>query len=136
MNGSKGLQSNGRPMQVLLRLVIPLLLLTSCGSSVRANPSHEIPNSDPDRGRQAMVQYGCIACHTTPGVTRANATVGPPLTGWANRASIAGQFPNTPEYLIPWLQHPQQLIPGSIMPDAGVPESVAHDMSAYLYTLQ
>jgi cytochrome c len=83
-----------------------------------------------------MTEYGCIACHTIPGVTRADATVGPPLTGWAKRASIAGEFPNTPENLIAWIQDPQAMNPGSIMPDVGVPDAVARDMSAYLYTLK
>jgi cytochrome c2 len=98
--------------------------------------AYEIPDGDADRGRLAMREYGCSACHTIPGVTRADATVGPPLTGWAERAAIAGQFPNTPEYLIAWLQDPQRMAPGSIMPDVGVPEATARDMSAYLYTLQ
>jgi len=82
-----------------------------------------------------MTEYGCTACHTIPGVTDADATVGPSLAGWAKRNSIAGHFPNTPENLIPWLQEPQKMAPGTIMPNMGVTEATARDMSAYLYTL-
>jgi cytochrome c2 len=111
-------------------------ILMGCMAQAEPPTSYAVPGGNPDLGRQAMVEYGCPACHTIPGVTRADATVGPPLTGWAERAAIAGQFPNQPEYLMRWIQDPQQMIPGSIMPDVGVPEVVARDMSAYLYTLE
>lgn len=117
-------------------LLTAFSLFSGCVPSASARPPYEIPGSDAARGRQAMTEYGCAACHTIPGVTRADATVGPPLTEWSTRTVIAGEFPNTPEYLVKWIADPQQLIPGSIMPDVGVPEVVARDMSAYLYTLQ
>jgi hypothetical protein len=34
--------------------------------------------------------------------------------------------------LIAWIMHPQSMDPGNGMPDVGVPEVVARDMSAYL----
>lgn len=117
-------------------LSLSLLLGAGCSSLVSSTPTYNIPGADANRGRQAMTEYGCIACHTIPGVTRADASVGPPLTGWAKRSSIAGEFPNKPEYLIAWIQDPQKLRPGTIMPDVGVPEVVARDMSAYLYSLK
>jgi cytochrome c2 len=120
----------------LVLLILISLLLTGCSDLVSQGSTYAIPGADANRGRQAMTVYGCIACHTIPGVTRADATVGPPLTGWAKRATIAGEFPNRPENLIAWLQDPQKMIPGSVMPDMGVPEATARDMSAYLYTLQ
>jgi hypothetical protein len=43
---------------------------------------------------------------------------------------------NTPENLLLWLQRPQMIEPGSVMPDLGVTEEVARDMGAYLYTLR
>lgn len=119
-----------------LLLAVCLALGAGCSAPVQPQPAHDIPGGDADRGRQAMVEYGCNSCHTIPGVTGADATVGPPLTGWAKRASIAGQFPNTPENLIAWIQNPQEMRPGSIMPDVGASEAAARDMSAYLYTLR
>jgi cytochrome c2 len=113
-----------------------ILLLTGCNRRVvPPDRQFEIPGGDVDRGRQALVDYGCHTCHIIPGVTRADATVGPPLTAWAERGIIAGHFPNTPEYLIQWIMVPQEMDPGNAMPNMGVPEANARDMAAYLYTL-
>jgi cytochrome c1 len=116
-----------------------LLLLgalgAGCGAQAEPPRQIEVPGGDADRGRQQIAEYGCGACHTVPGVTRADATVGPPLTAWAARSSIAGQFPNRPEYLAAWIRDPQALKPGSLMPNTGVSEQGALDISAYLYTL-
>jgi cytochrome c2 len=69
-------------------------------------------------------------------VPRANALVAAPLSDWADRRYIAGRFTNTPENLIPWIMSPQEMEPGTAMPDVGVTEADARDMAAYLYTLQ
>ncbi len=134
---NSGNWARGRlPLLMLLIAITVLSLLTGCSRRAQPRVQVEIPGGDPDRGRQAFTDYGCIACHTIPGVTRADATVGPPLTDWAERGVIAGHFPNTPEHLIRWIMNPQELDPGNVMPDMGVPEVVARDMAAYLYTLQ
>ena len=121
----------------LLVCVACVSWMAACSMEVVEQPPvHHIDGADSERGKQAMTEYGCAACHTIPGVRRADATVGPSLAGFAKRNSIAGQFPNQPQYLINWIQNPQSMVPGSIMPDVGVPEAVARDMSEYLYTLQ
>jgi cytochrome c len=128
--------SKRRLLPVLILMLVIFLLAAGCGR--RDVPRIEgdiIPAGDPDRGREAMTEYGCIACHTIPGVTRGDATVGPSLEDWAERTTIAGRFPNTPEYLINWIMNPQEMDPGNVMPDVGVPEVIARDMAAYLYTL-
>lgn len=95
-----------------------------------------MPGGDPQRGWQALQDYGCYACHTIPGVPRANTTIGPPLNDWADRHDIAGRLPDTPENLILFVQSPQTVSPGIAMPDMGVTEQDARDMGAYLYTLR
>jgi cytochrome c1 len=50
-----------------------------------------------------------------------------------NRWSIAGHLPNTPANLVRWIMHPQEVAPGTLMPDLGVPERQARDIAAYLY---
>lgn len=96
----------------------------------------QIYGADPDRGARAMIDYGCGACHVIPGVTGARGTVGPHLTGFADRAYVAGVLPNRPGDLVRWLVDPTIHAPMTAMPDLGVSEAEARDMAAYLYTLR
>lgn len=91
---------------------------------------------DVQRGRQALYQYACNACHIIPGVTGSRVHVGPPLQGFASRSLIAGKLANTPDNLVHWLQHPKEVKPLTAMPDLGVGEVHARDMAAYLATLR
>lgn len=96
-----------------------------------------VPLGPPDveRGRMALTQYACMACHAIPGVTASNRQVGPPLAGIARRKFLAGMLPNTPENLVRWIRFPQQVDALSAMPDLRVTEGDAQDMAAYLQTL-
>lgn len=87
-------------------------------------------------GREAMRSYGCGSCHTIPGVTGADALVGPPLVHFSKRSFIAGQLPNTPENLAKWVRDPQEVEPGTAMPDLGVSEEEARNIAAYLEGLE
>jgi cytochrome c len=95
-----------------------------------------LAGADLDRGVQALQDYGCITCHTIPGVPGANSLVGPPLNDWAGRGFIAGMLPNNPDNLMFWIQFPQEVQPGNVMPNMGVGDSDARDIAAYLYTLE
>jgi cytochrome c len=128
------------PRLLVLMAMVAVSALTACAWQGSVAPSRagqaRIPGGDADRGWQIIQEYGCISCHTIPGVPRANATVGPPLDLWAERHYIAGQVTNTPENLIFFLRYPEQVSPGTAMPNMGVTEQDACDMGAYLYTLQ
>jgi len=87
---------------------------------------------DPERGRVALTQYACNACHTIPGVTGPNVYVGRPLKDLAKRRFIAGHLPNTQENLIRWIRNPQSVDPQTAMPMQGVSATDALDISAYL----
>ncbi|MBP8001018.1 MAG: c-type cytochrome [Chloroflexi bacterium] len=100
------------------------------------SPRQIVPEGDSDRGRDLLDAYGCDACHTIPGVAGAIATVGPPLDDWPQRAYIAGALINTPENLIQWIREPQEIEPGTVMPDLGVSQEEARDMAAFLYNLR
>lgn len=89
-----------------------------------------------DAGKVALAHYGCGGCHSIPGVSGAAGQVGPALKGVAVRAHLAGKLPNEPQSMVRWLEHPQQVSPGSGMPEMGVTHSDARDMAAYLYTLK
>ncbi|MET0320995.1 MAG: c-type cytochrome [Duganella sp.] len=84
------------------------------------------------RGRLALTQYACHACHMVPGVTGSETAVGPSLDGIGKRKFIANDLPNTPDNLARFIRAPQAVDPHGAMPDMGVTESDARDMAAYL----
>jgi cytochrome c len=112
-----------------------LAVLYGC-SSPEGQGETIVAGGDPERGRAALVGFGCGSCHVIPGVRGARGMVGPPLSDFALRAYIAGQLPNQPENLMRWVQNPQAVEPGTAMPNLGVGPAVARDMAAYLYTLR
>jgi len=94
--------------------------------------------TDPDiaRGRMALHQHACSACHKIPGVTGSQVHVGPALDGIGSRRLIAGTLANTPQDMVRWIMHTQQVKPGTAMPQLGVGEREAREMAAYLATLR
>jgi cytochrome c2 len=89
---------------------------------------------DPQRGEAMFIQYGCGSCHAISGVRTATGGVGPPLDGIALRVIIAGRLSNKPENMEKWIRDPQQVSPGTAMPDLNVGEEDARDITAFLYT--
>jgi cytochrome c1 len=110
-------------------LLAALLLLAGCGDEHRAPGGVQ---GDPARGRIALAQYGCRACHMIPGVTGSKVYVGRPLDNMARRRIIAGTLPNDQANLVRWIRNPQAVDPRTAMPVLGVSERDALDMSAYL----
>lgn len=113
-----------------LLLLLGLAGLTGCGQPV------PLVEGDPERGRAAIRVHGCGSCHLIPGVAGATGRVGPPLDRIADRAYLGGVVANTPEGMRLWIQHPQGIAPGTAMPDMGIGEADARDITAYLYTLR
>ena len=91
---------------------------------------------DLQRGKLALQQYACVTCHVIPGVVGANKPVGPSLVGIGSRKYLAGAVPNTADNMIFWLRFPQQVAPGSAMPNLGVAPRDARDMAMFLETLK
>jgi cytochrome c1 len=106
-----------------------LVLLAGCGNAGRAPAGTA---GDAARGRIALAQYGCRACHMIPGVTGSTVYVGRPLEDMAKRPIIAGTLPNDQANLVRWIRNPQAIDPQTAMPVLGVSERDALDMSAYL----
>ena len=113
-----------------------LTAVQATGAPVNSGLTERLTESgSPERGRLALSQYACSACHTIPGVTSSYPNVGPPLTGMASRRLIAGRLANTPDNMVQWLRKPQIIKPDTAMPDMGVTEAHARDMASYLNTL-
>ena len=93
-----------------------------------------ITGGDPVRGAAMFIRYGCGSCHTVTGVRTAIGNVGPPLDDVATRVIIAGRFANTPQNMEHWIRQPQQVSPGTAMPNLNVSGGDARDITAFLYT--
>lgn len=119
---------------VLLAIMVGGLALRGIRRYPPQNQFH-VNGGDPARGRQAIATHGCGGCHVIPGVRGADGRVGPSLKDFGNQMYIAGQLPNTPDYLIPWLQNPQRYAPGTAMPNLPVTEAEARDVAAFLYAV-
>ena len=98
--------------------------------------ARQLTGGEPDKGKLAIVKYGCDTCHNIPGVLTATATVGPPLSQVALRSYLAGRIDNTPENMIKWIRQPHSVDPQTAMPETGVTEGDGRDIAAYLYTLR
>jgi len=125
------------------RMLLPALVLfcaalaAACDSGAAAvGEAETLTGGSVTRGRSAIGKYGCGSCHTIRGVAGATATVGPPLDNIAVRGYLAGHLSNSPGNMMKWIQHPQQVDPKNVMPDMGVTDQDARDITAYLYTLR
>ena len=69
-----------------------------------------------------------------PAVPGAVGKVGPSLDDLAQRSYLAGTLQNSPDNLVHWIQHPQQIHPGTAMPEMGVTSADAARIAAFLQT--
>jgi cytochrome c2 len=97
-------------------------------------PVVDVPGGSAERGRHLIEYYGCGSCHTISGVHSTSKYIGPPLNDFAERRFIAGKFPNTLAELMRWIEDPQALDPGNVMPTLGVKPQEARDIAAFLYS--
>lgn len=88
-----------------------------------------------ERGKVALTQFACRACHMIPGITGSEVFVGPPLDKLAQRRYLAGRLANTDAHLQQWIRDPQSVKPQTAMPKLGVGADDARDMAAYLLSL-
>lgn len=132
----KLIRSLGLGLFVVAVLLVGSYVVLERLSEVPITPVVTIAGASVTRGHEFILDYGCGGCHVIPGVIGAVSHVGPNLTSYGNRSYIAGYYSNTPDMLIRWLQNPQQLRPGSAMPNLGVSATEARDIAAYLYQLR
>jgi cytochrome c len=114
-------------------LALLCLALAGCGNETA---QVQVAGGDHKRGREFLERYGCGSCHLVPGIASARGQVGPPLDGIGRRSYLGGVLPNTPDNMVAWIRHPQKFEPDTAMPDLGVSEPEARDMTAYLYTIR
>ncbi len=87
-------------------------------------------------GRKIFERVACINCHTVAG-TPANGRFGPDLTHLMSRETIAsGAAPNTPENIRRWIENPNAIKPGCLMPPMGLNDPQLDAVTAYLVSLR
>jgi len=87
-------------------------------------------------GRRVFETTACINCHTIAG-TAANGRFGPDLTHLMSRRTIAsGAADNTRENLRLWIENPDAIKPGSLMPAMKVADAELDALVSYMETLR
>jgi cytochrome c oxidase subunit 2 len=87
-------------------------------------------------GREVFLRNACVNCHTIKG-TPANGRFGPDLTHLASRDTIAsGAVQNNAYNLRKWIDNPDSLKPGALMPPMHLNDHDLTAITAYLTTLR
>jgi cytochrome c oxidase subunit 2 len=103
---------------------------------VRQQRQPAITDDAISEGQRIFETTACVNCHRVSG-TVANGRFGPDLTHLMSRDTIAaGAAPNTLENLRLWIQNPNAIKPGSLMPAMQLNEKELGALTAYLETLR
>jgi len=93
-------------------------------------------NAPAQEGEQVFMHNACINCHAIAG-TPATGRFGPDLTHLASRDTIgSGAFKNTPANLRKWIDDPNSLKPGCLMPAMHLNSHDLDVITAYLMQLR
>ena len=117
-----------------------LLGLTACSGKIDYEHGASMTGGDPAAGKDKIILHDCHSCHDIPGIPVNRDTRGPSLKHWSRRSTIAKRWPNTPEDLQDFLQHPERMLHGTNMKNEMTMSSVkagdAKDIAAYLFSLE
>jgi cytochrome c oxidase subunit II len=96
------------------------------------------PPTDPTLvyGQRVFMSAGCSVCHSIAG-TEARSTVGPNLTHFKSRSTIAaGTLANNRANLTRWIANPQAIKPGVRMPPSHLSPVQLNALVSYLETMK
>ena len=103
---------------------------------VRAQKQPVIQDEKEPAGRHVFESTSCVNCHAVEG-TRGVGRFGPDLTHLMSRQTIAaGAAENTQENLRLWIQNPEAIKPGSLMPAMKLNDVDLDALVRYLETLR
>ncbi len=96
------------------------------------------PVSEPPPDVLRILQSrGCGGCHAINGLEAFVGTIGPDLTHFGSRQTLAGAIlENTPEELAEWLRNPPAVKPGADMPNLKLTPDEIRTLVAYLRSLK
>ena len=87
----------------------------------------------PTAGEKLFLSKGCVGCHSLNAYDAPKGMIGPNLANVGARTYIgAGTLKNTDENLARWIQNPQLIKQGVLMPNLGVNPEDAKTLAAYL----
>jgi cytochrome c oxidase subunit 2 len=93
-------------------------------------------------GAQIFADAPCAICHTVRGLSGfskqyAGTYKGPDLTHFGSRTTLAGSIlKNNPQNVAMWVQNPDKVKPGAMMPTLGLKGKDLNDLVAYLESLK
>ncbi len=119
------------------KMLIRVYAQSQADFSVWVAQQQQQANQDPSvtEGRAVFLRNACVNCHTVSG-TAATGRFGPDLTHLASRDTIAsGAIQNTPANLRKWIDNPDQMKPGCLMPAMHLSDHDLTAVTAYLTTL-
>jgi cytochrome c oxidase subunit 2 len=103
---------------------------------VRAQQQPAARDEQVAAGRHVFETTACLNCHAVAG-TAANGRFGPDLTHLMSRRTIAsGAAENTRENLRRWIEDPDSIKPGSLMPAMKVADADLDALVAYMVSLR
>ena len=103
---------------------------------VRGQQKPANPDEKEAGGRHVFERTACVNCHAIAGTNGAG-RFGPDLTHLMSRRTIAaGAADNTPENLRLWIQNPDSIKPGSLMPGMKLSDAELDALVRYLETLR
>jgi cytochrome c oxidase subunit 2 len=87
----------------------------------------------PTAGEKLFLSKGCVGCHSLNAYDAPKGMIGPNLANVGARTYIgAGTLKNTDENLARWIQNPQVIKQGVLMPNLGVSPEDAKTLASYL----
>ncbi|WP_419166355.1 cytochrome c oxidase subunit II [Candidatus Palauibacter sp.] len=104
----------------------------------RENAADAVTPADAEAraGQGVFMSNACVGCHTVRGTSAAD-RFGPDLTHFGSRLTIAsGVLENTPANLTRWLDSPDHVKPGNLMPEVVLNPAQIRQLVAYLGALR
>jgi cytochrome c oxidase subunit 2 len=103
---------------------------------IRGQQQPAVQDSSVVAGKRLFEHTACINCHTVSG-SPADGRFGPDLTHLMSRTTIAaGAAENTPENLRQWVEDPDAIKPGSLMPAMQLSDADLDAVVNYMRTLR
>src|SRR6201998_1690787 len=120
--------------KMLLRVYVDKPEEFAAWASAQRQPANQ--DEKEAAGRHVFEKTACLNCHTVGG-TNGTGRFGPDLTHLMSRHTLAsGAAENTPENLRRWIQNPDAIKPGSLMPAMKLSDADLDALVRYLETLR